>query len=164
MIQSSYSFMWDHSDWNTLMRLSELSSHFPFSLSIASESRFAIRGSREDEKWTQGGSRGWSSGCTKWGCGGEMTEEAVWATCTLQHSSSTQCSVFQRCSLGADSLIHTESGMMSHAGPGCTRIIQCKPHTSNRLGSRETPAMGKKESPGVHLYAAIAKHSCSKTK
>lgn len=32
------------------MRLSELSSHFPLSLSIASESRFAIRGSREEEE------------------------------------------------------------------------------------------------------------------
>lgn len=48
--------------------------------------------------------------------------------------------------------------VMSHSGPYYTRIIQCKPCTSNRLGSRETPGMGKKESPEVHLYAAITKH------
>lgn len=66
------------------MRLSELSSHFPFSLSIASESRFAIRGRREDEDalemnpgWVQGMLLRMHHCLVKKGGGGEMTEEAV---------------------------------------------------------------------------------------
>lgn len=167
MIQSSYSFMWDHSDWNTLMKLSEPSSHFPFSLSIASESRFAIRGRREDEEALKM-NPGWVQGMNL-----RIHQARMWGWDDHRGSVSSLHSIpavpnallFQgaqpECWLSNS---HRIRELMSQAGPGYTTIIQCQPHTSSRLGGRETPGMGKEESPEVHLYAAIAKYSCSNSK
>lgn len=145
MIQSSYSFMWDHSDWNTLMRLSELSSHFPFSLSIASESRFAIHGSREDEEALKM-NPGWVQGMIL-----RMHQARMWGWDDKGGSGSNlHPTTFQQylmfCFTKPESWLinsHRTRDMMSHAGPGYTRIIQRKPFASSRLGSRETPGMGK---------------------
>jgi len=137
------------------MRLSELSSRFPLSLSIAAESRCAIRGSREEEDalelspgQVQGMSLRMHRCLVKQGGRGGVVEAGVGAPCTQQGASSLPA-------------VNSTQFVQNKGGDEQPRPVLRRSDSAVKPAlPAETLQMAKKEPTGGCLYTA-AKFSLS---